>query len=258
MMLKTNLRIIAEKYSPLTGPLLLLLLWFIVSTSHLASTTLLPGIGNTCEKIYEIVSSGNIYPNLVSTFIRTLTGFVLSVLFAVPLGIYLGAQPKIYKMFQGIIEFFRSLPATAMFPLFLLAFGIGDGSKIAIAWFISFWIILVNSAYGVLHGSRTRNKVAQSFSATGWQILRKVTFMDALPQIFIGLKIGLSLSLIAVVVSEMFIGSNSGLGQKIYDSYLTYEISSLYAWLIITGILGYVMNVLFSRLERGTIHWVGK
>lgn len=82
--------------------------------------------------------------------------------------------------------------------------------------------------------------------------------MDALPQIVIGLKVGLSLSLIAVVVSEMFIGSNTGLGQKIYDSYLTYEIAYLYAWLIVTGMAGYLLNKLFSLVERRVVHWMGR
>jgi NitT/TauT family transport system permease protein len=145
-----------------------------------------------------------------------------------------------------------------MFPLFLLVFGIGDGSKIAISCFISFWVILVNSAYGSLHGSKIRLRVAESLKIDNWQLFSKIVFMDALPQIFIGLRIGLSLSLIAVVVSEMFIGSNIGLGQKIYDSYLTYETSYLYAWLIITGFTGYLLNKIFTRIERNTVHWVGK
>jgi len=252
------LKINTEKYHILLGPVIVLLFWIIVSNTHLASPTLLPSVTDTLKKLYELIITGSILPNLGSTLFRTSIGFILSVIFGVPIGVYLGAHPKIYKMFEIVIEFFRSLPGTAMFPLFLLAFGIGDGSKIAIAWFISFWIILVNSAYGVLQGSRVRTRVAQSLKATHWQTLSRVIFMDALPQIFIGLKIGLSLSLIAVVVSEMFIGSNTGLGQKIYDSYLTYEIPYLYAWLIITGVVGYILNKLFALLEHRIIHWVGK
>jgi ABC-type nitrate/sulfonate/bicarbonate transport system permease component len=247
-----------ERFTIWIGPLLLLLAWITVSSAHVVSPTLLPGIVSTFAKLYGIVLDGSLFPNLGSTLMRAVVGFMLSVALGVPIGVYLGAHPRIYRMFDSVIEFFRSLPGTAMFPLFLLAFGIGDGSKIAIAWFISFWIILVNSAYGVLQGSKTRTKVAESLRATPWQTLSRVIFMDALPQIFIGLRIGLSLSLIAVVVSEMFIGSNTGLGQKIYDSYLTYEISYLYAWLIVTGIVGYILNTLFAAVEHKTIHWVGK
>ncbi len=253
-----KLRINTERYYIYIGPVLVLVLWFIVSKTNLVSHSLLPKVSVVIGKIYEVVADGSIFPNLEATLMRMSAGFVLSVILGVPIGIYLGAYPKIYKMFEIVIEFFRSLPATAMFPLFLIVFGIGNGSKIAIAWFISFWIILVNSSYGVLHGSKIRVRVAQSFKATHWQTLCRVMFMDALPQVFIGLRIGLSLSLIAVVVGEMFIGSNTGLGQKIYDSYLTYEVSYLYAWLIITGITGYLLNRLFAWFEHKTIHWVGR
>lgn len=252
------LKINAEKYYIWIGPIAVLLLWLIISSTHIASPTLLPGVTDTFKKLYQIIISGAVFPNLGATLMRTFVGFILSVIMGVPIGVFLGAHPKIYRMFEMVIDFFRSLPGTAMFPLFLLAFGIGDGSKIAIAWFISFWIILVNSAYGVIQGSRMRLRVAQSFKATHWQTLSRVVFMDALPQVFIGLKVGLSLSLIAVVVSEMFIGSNTGLGQKIYDSYLTYEIPYLYAWLIVTGVAGYLLNKLFTLFENRIIHWVGR
>ncbi len=252
-MLKNNI----EKYYIWIGPLALLLLWVLLSLS-ITSSVLLPNFFDTFKKFYEILITGDMFSNLKSTLVRTFFGFALSLIFGVPIGVYFGAHPKIYKIFEVPIEFFRSLPATAMFPLFLLAFGIGDGSKIAISWFISFWIILVNSAYGVLHGSKIRIKVIESFKTTHWQKLSRVIFMDALPQIFIGLKISLSLSLIAVVVSEMFIGSNSGIGQKIYDAYLTYEISYLYAWLIVAGVIGYLMNKIFTTIEHRIIHWVGK
>lgn len=253
-MLKINL----EKYYFWIGPLIILIVWFIISGIGIVSKTLLPEVFETFEKIYELIGTGQIFSNLGPTIARTLVGFMIAVIIGVPAGVYLGARPKIYKMFEVVIEFFRSLPGTAMFPLFLLAFGIGDGSKIAISWFISFWVILVNSAYGSLYGSKIRLRVGESLKINNWQMFSRIIFMDALPQIFIGLRIGLSLSLIAVVVSEMFIGSNTGLGQKIYDSYLTYEISYLYAWLIITGFTGYVLNKIFTRLEKRIVHWVGK
>jgi NitT/TauT family transport system permease protein len=139
-----------------------------------------------------------------------------------------------------------------------MIFGIGSLSKIAIAVFISFWVVLVNSAYGVIYSSKTRAKVSKSFGATPWQVFRDVTIKEALPQIFVGIKTAISLSLIVVVVSEMFIGSTTGLGQKIYDSYVTYESANLYAWLIVTGLLGYALNKLFGIFEKRTVHWVGK
>lgn len=246
------------RYVRYIGPSAVILVWFIVQQTHIASPTLLPSIQNTFLKILQLVFSGEVFKDLLPTLQRTFFGLVLASISGVLIGVFLGTQRKIHLMFEVLIDFFRSLPATAMFPLFLLAFGIGDGSKIAMAWFISFWVILVNTIYGVTQSSKIRLKVAQSFGATNLQTLWRVVFMDALPQIVIGIRVGLSLSLIAVVVSEMFIGANTGLGQKIYDSYLTYEISSLYAWLFVTGVSGYVLNLIFLMWEKKNVHWVGR
>jgi ABC-type nitrate/sulfonate/bicarbonate transport system permease component len=245
-------------YNKYIGPALLLLVWSVVVHLHVASQTLLPSMFDTLMKIYYLIVSGDIFKDLYATIGRALIGVTIASLTGVFFGLLLAVHKKIYSMFEVLIDFFRSLPATAMFPLFLLAFGIGNGSKIAMAWFISFWVVLVNTIYGVNQGSRIRLKVAQSFKATKFQTFKKVICMDALPQIIIGVRVSISLSLIAVVVSEMFIGSNTGLGQKIYDSYLTYEISSLYAWLIITGCSGYVLNRICFTWEKKLIHWVGR
>src|SRR3989344_5437960 len=82
--------------------------------------------------------------------------------------------------------------------LFILTFGIGDGSKIAAATFVSVWIIIINSAYGVLYSPKLGQKVAVIFGANRFQIFRDIVIMDALPQIFVGLRTALSISLVVV------------------------------------------------------------
>lgn len=140
----------------------------------------------------------------------------------------------------------------------LLLFGIGDSSKIATATFVSLWIILINSIYGVLHSPKVRQKTATTFGASRFQIFRGVVMMDALPQIFVGLRTSLSISLVVVVVSEMVMGSKFGLGQKIFDFYLTYETAKLYAILLVTGLLGYLLNRVIVLFEKRMIHWAGR
>jgi NitT/TauT family transport system permease protein len=82
--------------------------------------------------------------------------------------------------------------------------------------------------------------------------------MEALPQIATGLRVAISISFIVVVVTEMFIGTNVGLGQRIYDSYLTYRIPELYATLVVIGFLGYIVNKALILAEHKAIHWTGK
>ena len=240
------------------GLAVVLLIWWIISALKIANPILLPPPDNTLMKFFALLFSAKAFPDIWATLYRTVLGFATASILGVVVGLIIGKYASIYKMFEIVIDFFRSLPATAMFPLFLLIFGIGSGSKIAIAFFISFWVVLLNSSYGVIHSSQTRTRVAKSLGATDWQIFRDITVMEALPQIIVGLRTAISLSLIGVVASEMLIGSDLGIGQKIYDSYLTYETVNLYAWLLIVGLVGYFLNKLFVIFEKRTLHWVGK
>ncbi|MEK7582229.1 MAG: ABC transporter permease, partial [Patescibacteria group bacterium] len=242
----------------LIGPFAVLLIWFAITASGLVGPLFLPRLDTTIGKFLSLIGQGLILPDIGMTLYRVFFGFVLATLLGVPLGLLFGLSARLYASFELVIEFFRSLPSTALFPLFLLVFGIGDTAKIAVVVFVSFWIILISTASGVLHSSKTRYRVAQSYGANQWQILTNVTFMEALPQIATGLRVAVSISFIVVVVTEMFIGTNIGLGQRIYDSYLTYRVPELYATLVIVGLLGYVVNKGLILLERKTIHWTGR
>lgn len=100
--------------------------------------------------------------------------------------------------------------------------------------------------------------MAAVFGATPTQVFKYIVLYEALPQIFIGLRLAVSFSLIVAIVSEMFIGTELGLGQRVYDSYLTNNTTSLYAILLVLGLLGYVLNKFISLIETKFIFWGGK
>ncbi len=242
----------------LSGYLFLAGVWWLVGELKIIDVRLFPKITEVLESLRSLLITKQITINVLSTLYRTLVGFGIAVIFAVPLGMLMGSKQYIRLAINPLVDFFRSLPGTAMFPLFLLVFGIGDASKIAISAFMAFWIILINAYYGVLYSSHIRRMTARVFGANAWQIFRHVIFHEAMPSIITGLRSGLALALIAVVVSEMFIGSSSGLGQKIYEAFLTYEAKDLYAWLIITGIVGFVLSKTFFFIDWKWLHWVSK
>jgi NitT/TauT family transport system permease protein len=243
---------------PISGSLCLIFIWWLINLFGFWDEKLFPNIQNVSSRFFELVFSGEIFYQVWPTLYRTILGFLIATFFGVPVGLFIGSNLVLKRMFFPVIDFFRSLPGTAMFPLFLLFFGIGDGSKIAISIFLSFWVILLSSIHGVLYVSWQRKLVAKSFGANKRNIFWDVTFREASPHIFSGLKMGISLSLIAVVVSEMFIGSSNGLGQKIYDSYLTYESIDLFSWLIVTGFVGFFINKIVSIFDRRFLHWANK
>jgi ABC-type nitrate/sulfonate/bicarbonate transport system permease component len=240
------------------GPVALVAVWFLIAITKIVDPFFLPSPVAVGKQLGILLSTVTTYEHILKTFYRMMAGYFIAVGIGVPLGIILGYWEKIYDSVEFIIDFFRSFPATAMFPLFMLAFGLGDGSKIALVVFGCALLILVNTTYGVHGGSRTRKMVAETMKASQVYIMTKVVLPEALPQIAAGLRLALSLSLIIVVVLEMFIGTKRGLGFLIYNAHMTYQIADMYAFIVLAGLIGYFINQGFVKLEDKVIHWTGK
>ena len=247
----------SKKYI-IISPILLILLWAIVSQLQLVDKFFLPDPLTTLTQLIELIKSGIIIDDVFSTLGRVAISFAIAVVIGLPLGLWLGSSEKIYRSFEFVIDFFRSTPATALFPLFLLVFGITDKSKIAVTAFAAILIIIFNTAHGVMNARKSRVLAAKIMGATKTQIFRWILFWESLPQTFIGLRSAISLSLVVIVVTEMFIGTPSGLGRRIIDSQITYEIPTMYSVIILTGIIGYLLNLIFILVEKRFLHWNGK
>lgn len=240
------------------GPLSIIILWIFFSELKITSPLLLPSFFITIKKLFSLLCSIDFYSDIKMTAYRWFWGYVLGCLAGIPIGLLMGTYKQIYYSLEFVIEFFRSLPVTALFPLFLLMFGIGDGSKIAMTFTATIFVVIINSAYGVIQSKKQRIKVAQIFGATKWQIFSKVILFESLPQTVVGMRTSLSLSLIVVVVSEMFIGTKYGMGQRIFDAYTRNSIDELYAVILTVGIAGFLLNKVFIKLENKIIFWAGK
>jgi ABC-type nitrate/sulfonate/bicarbonate transport system permease component len=237
------------------GPVLLLIIWIIISELELINSFLFPGPIPVSIAFWELLREQSILPDTAATLIRTLSAFFLSALLGIPLGIWLGQSRPLYESMEFVIDLFRSTPSAALFPLFLLLFGIGDSSKIAVATFASVLIIIFNTAYGVMNTSPTRSLAATLMGATTMQRLRYVLLWESLPQTFIGLRNAISLALVLIVVTEMFIGTTYGLGHRIIAAQISYEIPEMYTIILATGLLGYTLNMSFNFIENRYVHW---
>jgi sulfonate transport system permease protein len=145
-----------------------------------------------------------------------------------------------------------------MFPLFLVLFGVGDETKIAVAAFGAALVILFNVAYGVMNARKTRLLAAKVMGASELRILFDVMLLESLPQTFVGLRNGVSLALVIIVVAEMFIGSQDGLGHSVFEAQQLFDMPRMYAAIFAAGALGYGLNLLFLLIERRFVHWSGK
>lgn len=239
----------------LIGVIFILCIWQFIYVNQAQGTYLVPSPLTTIKKLFQFLSFRGIYRDLGETILRMLTGFLLATVVGVLIGLFLGSVRVFRLMFEGIIDFFRSIPVTALYPVFVLSFGIGSQSKIAMIFWSCFLVITINTTYGVMQSNSIRQKMARLFGANTYQVFTRVMFFDALPQTIVGLRIAISYALIVSVLTEMFMGSEYGVGQKITEAYNRYQIDEMFALIFITGIVGFILNRLFIFLERTFAGW---
>jgi NitT/TauT family transport system permease protein len=243
---------------PVVGPVALFVIWDIVVRMQWVTPVLLPSPLATLNALVTGMAGGALASDFFHTVVRTLEAFAIAAALGVPFGILLGSNERAYRSVEFLVDFFRSTPSSALIPLFLMIFGVTDMNKVAIAAFAAVLVILFNSAYGVINARKQRVMAARVMGASRWQIFRDVLVWESLQPTFVGLRSGVSMALVIVVVAEMFIGSENGLGHRIIDAQQVLNVRSMYAAILAAGILGYLLNVLFLLLEKSVVHWSGR
>jgi sulfonate transport system permease protein len=248
----------AAAFLPVLGVAGLIAIWSLVSWQQWVDPVLLPSPASTFNSLWSGMDGGSLGFDFVKTVYRTAAATVIAAVLAIPLGIVLGSAEKLYRSLEFVIDFFRSTPASAMFPLFLVLFGVGDETKISVAAFGAGLVIVFNVAYGVMNARKTRLLAAKVMGASRLRVLIDVTLLESLPQTFVGLRNGVSLALVIIVVAEMFIGSQDGLGHSVFEAQQLFDMPRMYAAIFAAGALGYGLNLLFIVVERYFVHWSGK
>ena len=248
----------ASRLLPFIGPLVLFIIWDIAVRFGFIKAILLPSPSATLVALVTGFAGGTLLLDFGVTFLRTLQAFTVAAVVGVPLGVLLGSNEKAYRSVEFLIVFFRSTPSSALIPLFLLIFGVSDINKVAIAAFGSFLIVIFNSAYGVINARKQRVMAARVMGASRWQIFKDVLIWESLQPTFVGLRSAVSMALVIVIVAEMFIGSENGLGHRIIDAQQVLNVKSMYAAILSAGALGYALNILFLMAERRIVHWSGR
>jgi ABC-type nitrate/sulfonate/bicarbonate transport system permease component len=240
------------------GPALLIAVWWVAYAATLVDPNLLPSPFATLADTWKSIVSGAMTRDFLQTLLRVAYAFAIAAGLGVPVGIVLGANENVYRSLEFVIDFFRSTPATAMFPLFLLLFGLGEFSKISVAAFAAWLVIVFNVAYGVMNARQTRILAARSMGASPLRIFKDVIFFETLPQTFVGLRTAVSVALVVIIVAEMFIGAVDGLGHRIIDAQISYQLTDMYGSILVAGAMGYGANLLFLVIEKLFVHWSGR
>jgi ABC-type nitrate/sulfonate/bicarbonate transport system permease component len=252
------------KKSPLLGRSLKLLVvvgipvvfWEAICYFHLVS----PAVVAAPSEIVKVLPaflpwSGN-GPDLLSTLAYSVMAFVVSI----PIGVGIGALVYYSALdeAQYVLDFMRSIPATALVPLFLLIIGLSDRTKLTVGAFSSCLVIGLATTRGLYGLNRIRQDIIRLVGLSRSRRVFLVDLPESAESIFIGLRAGISLSLILVVVTEMMVGGHRGLGRVISDMRFTDDKPRMYAAILVTGLVGYLLNSLLAKIETRLVHWRGK
>jgi len=234
--------------------LLLLVLWEIAPRIGLVDPTFFPPFSKIAESGWELAISGDLYTHFQASILRSLLGFGLAILIAIPLGLVIGWYPLANELLNPVLELFRNTAALALLPVFILLLGIGETSKVSIVLFACTFPILLNTINAVRNVDPLLIKSAKSMGLPSYKLFYKVILPASIPTIFTGIRMAGSASILVLIAAEM-VGAKEGLGYLINYSQQNFQIPQMYAGIITISLLGVTINYFLVSLERKFSKW---
>ena len=237
------------------------LLWQLWASGH--HSPFFPPPSTILDRMYHLWFSGpaahifftaNATSNLLPSIWRTLAGLAIATVIGVPLGVALGRSRAASEYLEPLLQFGRALPVVTMAPVFLALFKIGTQMEVATIAFGTVWPILLNTIDGAASVDPVQVETATAFRLSRAQRLTQLIIPSALPKIFTGFRLSLSLALILMVFSEL-VGSSNGIGYEMLNAQNSFDMVELWSTIVLLGILGYLLNELLAGTERLVLSW---
>jgi NitT/TauT family transport system permease protein len=238
--------------SPAAFTIGLFALWEIACRAFDVPLTILPAPSAVFGALWQYRAP--IADNSLVTLWTTLAGFLLATAFGLLLGILLGWHRAIYAGLYPVMIGFNSIPKVAVVPVLILWFGLGEIPAIITAFLISFFPIVVNVATGLATSEPELEDVLRALGASKLDIVRKVGIPRSLPYFFGSLKVAITLAFVGAVVSET-VGANKGIGKLMLDAQASFQVSIVWAGLLVLAFLGIVLYGLTAAIEKRFTGW---
>jgi NitT/TauT family transport system permease protein len=234
--------------------LALLAIWEAVPRLGLADPAFLPPFSDVIAAGWQLAQSGELYDDVAASLLRALSGFLISVVLIVPLGLAVGWYARLGELLNQFIEVCRNTAPLALLPVFILLLGIGELSKVTMVIYSCAWPLLLNTIAAVKQVDPLLIKSARTMGASPQQLFRKVILPAALPTIFVGIRLASASAMLVLVASEM-VGAKAGLGYLIIYSQYSFLIPQMYFGILGITVIGLVFNAVLEALERRLMGW---
>ena len=222
--------------------------WEALAASGLLFRDVVPPLEAIARALARVLASADFYANLGVTAAEVGVALAIGGLCGLAVGILFGANRFVSNAYESLIYYLGPTPKIIFFPVMIMWFGVGPGSKIAMGAISCFFPIVISAASGMRQIDRVLIRVGQSFRATTWQMIRKIYLPAMRPPIVTGVRLGLGLAIIGTLLAETKL-SNRGIGYLIIQAYATFDMPRMYALLILLFVLAIGANGLIGRFS---------
>ena len=238
----------------IASPLVLLIVWEVCARLGFIDTRFFPAPSRILATMMDMLRSGELVSDTLISLERLTYGTVIGGVPALVLGIAMGLNRPIRAVFDPLIAATYPVPKSAILPLALLIFGLGEGSKIFMVAVGVFFPVVINTTTGVREINRIYLDVGRNFKASRWNMFWTIALPGALPVIMTGFKLGIGIGLVLIAIAEM-VGAKSGLGYLIWSAWNTFEVEQMYVGLFVIALIGFLLTVALNEIERIVIPW---
>lgn len=231
-----------------------LALWEVLPRVGAVDPAFLPPFSVVMQTGWQLTLNGQLLAHLQASLIRSLSGFVIAIIIAIPLGLAIGWYKPFSDLISPLLELFRNTAALALLPVFILFLGIGETSKIALVIYACTWPILLNTVSGVRNVDPLLIKSARTMGLGPVKLFRKVILPAAVPTIFVGIRLAGAFSVLILIAAEM-IGAKAGLGYLINYAQFNFQIPEMFFGIVIITVVGLVFNYSLLLIERRLTAW---
>ena len=247
----------APRAVPLAGAATLIglvLLWQLGASEGAISTQFLPAPVSIGRALVDLARSGELWRHLGASLSRLAIGWSLGTVFGIAVGFLVGVAVWARSPGMAVVSALFPIPKIALVPLFIIWFGIGEGSKIATLGFGVFFPTVINTAAGVDSVSRGLVRMGQAFGLSRMAIVWRILLPGAMPVILSGFRVTSSIAIILLVAAEM-IGAERGIGAFVLQAGNLYDTDNLLAGIVVLSLLGLTVAWLVGQLERIVLRW---
>ena len=235
--------------------------WWIASHSGWIKPLFLPRPeaiwGAFQQSLAGDIDGHTLYGHFAASVARVFAAFALAVAVAVPVGLSMGVSRIARGIFDPPIEFYRPLPPLAYLPLMVIWFGIGETSKIILLFLAILAPVALAARAGVRSGSQEQIQAARSMGASPWQVVLHVIAPGALPEILVGLRIGMGVGWTTLVAAEM-VAADVGLGKMVFNAANFLRTDVVMLGTIVIGVIAFAFEMLMRGIEKRAAPWKGK